>query len=212
MTTYGLPNGEPGEARVMAGPERIEWRRAFPSRAVTVLVWYVVLAGLVLGLILLLFGDEPAQLDDGEPNPLVAVLPIALVLAVVGAIPVLLVIVRRPMVAANHYALTVRPGAVRTLVLPWARITFVVVRRVGRENYLLVRCRRELGSLGDHPTWLDQSVLRAVLRTPRGGSALAGEFDLAVLLRDFVGEPNAQLATLAAFAPDHVLIASDVEV
>jgi hypothetical protein len=51
-----------------------------------------------------------------------------------------------------------------------------------------------------------------VLRTPRGGHALAGEFDLAVRLRDFLGEPNAQLATVAAFAPDHVFIASDVEV
>jgi hypothetical protein len=38
------------------------------------------------------------------------------------------------------------------------------------------------------------------------------DFDLGVRLRDFVGEPNAQLGTLAAFAPDHVLIASDVEV
>jgi hypothetical protein len=188
----------------MAGPERIEWRRAFPSHAVTLLAWYIVLAGAVLGLIFLLFGGEPAQLDDGSPNPLAAVLPVALVLAVIGCLPIVLIIIRRPIVAANHYA--------RTLVLPWARIAFVAVGRVGRETYLLVRCRELLDALGDHPTWVDQGVLRAVLRTPRGGRALAGEFDLAVRLRDFVGEPNAQLATLAAFAPDHVLIASDVEV
>jgi len=195
----------------MAGPDRIEWRRAFPSRALTAFVWYAVLAGAVVGLALLLFGDEPAQLDDGGPNPLAAVPPVVLVLAAIGCVPILLVILRRPLVAANHYALTVRPGAARTLVLPWAHIAVVAVRRVGRETYLLVRCRQTLDALGDHPTWIDQSVLRAVLRT-RAGQALAGEFDLAVRLRDFVGEPNAQLATVAAFAPDHVFIASDVEV
>jgi hypothetical protein len=196
----------------MAGPDRIEWRRAFPSRAVAAFVWYAVLAGAVVGLALLLFGDEPARLDDGSPNPLAAVPPVVLVLAAVGCLPILLVILRRPLVAANHYALTVRAGATRTLVLPWAHITVVAVRRVGRETYLLVRCRQTLDALGDHPTWIDQGVLRAVLRTPRGGQALAGEFDLAVRLRDFVGEPNAQLATVAAFAPDHVFVASDVEV
>jgi hypothetical protein len=196
----------------MAGPDRIEWRRAFPSRAVTGLVWYAILAGLVVGLTLLLFGDEPARLDDGSPNPLAAVFPVVLALAVLGCLPIVLVIARRPLVAANHYALTVRPGAARTLVLPWAHISVVAVRRVGRETYLLVSCRQSLDALGDHPTWIDQGVLRAVLRTPRGGQALAGEFDLAVRLRDFVGEPNYQLATLAAFAPDHVFIAGDVEV
>ncbi len=195
----------------MAGPDRIEWRRAFPSRAVTAFVWYAVLAGAVVGFSMLLFGDEPALLDDGSPNPLAAVPPVVLVLAAVGCLPFLLVIVRRPLVAANHYALTVRPGAARTLVLPWAHIAVVAVRRMGRETYLLVRCRQTLDALGDRPTWIDQSVLRTVLRT-RAGQALAGEFDLAVRLRDFVGEPNAQLATLAAFAPDHVFIASDVEV
>jgi hypothetical protein len=34
----------------VAGPERIEWRRAFPSRALVSLVWYVVLAGVVFDL------------------------------------------------------------------------------------------------------------------------------------------------------------------
>jgi hypothetical protein len=195
----------------MAGPDRIEWRRAFPSRAVTALVWYAVFAGAVVGLTLLLFGDEPARLDDGSPNPLTALPPVVLALAVLGCIPIVLVTVRRPVVAANHYALTVRPGAARTLVLPWAHIAVVAVRRVGRETYLLVRCRQTLDALGDHPTWIDQGVLRALLRT-RSGQPLAGEFDLAVRLRDFIGEPNAQLTTIAAFAPDHVFIASDVEV
>jgi hypothetical protein len=204
--------GEPGEARVMAGPERIEWRRAFPSRAVILLGWYVGVAGAVLGLVWLLFGDEPVRLDDGTPNPLAMVLPVTLGIAAAGAVPLVVTLVRRPLVAANHYALTVRPGALRTLVLPWAHIAVVSVRRVGREPYLLIRCRPALDALGDHPTWVDQGVLRAVVRIPRGGPALAGEYDLAVRLRDFTGRPNAQLVTLAAFAPDHVFVASDVEV
>jgi hypothetical protein len=196
----------------MAGPERIEWRRAFPTHAVIVVVWYWVIAGALLGLTWLLFGEEPARLDDGSPNPLVYVLPVAVAIALVGCVPPLVLLFRRPVVTANHYALSVRPGAVRTLVLPWAHIAAVSVRRVGREPYLLIRSRRSLAAHGDRPAWVDQGVLRAVLRTPRAGQALAGEYDLAVRMRDFVGEPNAQLATLAAFAPDHVFIASDVEV
>jgi hypothetical protein len=195
----------------MAGPEGIEWRRAFPSRAVTALLWYGLLAGGVLGLAWVLFGNEPAQLDDGAANPLAVVLPVAVALAVVGYGPLVLAFARRPLVAANHYALTVRPGMVRTLVLPWARIARVAVQRIGRERYLLVGCRQSLDALGDRPTWLDQGVLRAVMRVSRAGRALAGAYDLAVRMRDFVGEPSAQLATLAAFAPDHVLITDDVE-
>jgi hypothetical protein len=196
----------------MSGPERIEWRRAFPSRAVTVLLWYGGLAGFVLGSVWLLFGNEPVKLDDGTTNPLALVLPITVGVVLVGAVPPVVKLVRRPLVAANHYALTVRPGSVRTLVLPWAHIAVVSVRRFSREPYLLVRCRQSLGALGDHPTWLDQGVLRAVLRMPRAKRALADGYDLAVRLRDFVGQPGAQLTTLAAFAPDHVLIAGDVEV
>jgi hypothetical protein len=195
----------------MAGPERIEWRRAFPSRPLTVLVWYVVLAAFALGLAWMLFGDEPERLDDGSFNSLAIVVPLTVAVALIGAAPLVLAVIRRPIVAADHYALTVRSGPLRTLVLPWARIVHVAVRQVGREAYLLVRCRQSLDALGDHPTWVDQGVLRAVLRV-RSGQSLAGEFDFAVRLRDFVGEPNAQLATLAAFAPDHVFIASDVGV
>src|SRR5690348_8844199 len=124
----------------MAGPDRIDWRRAFPSRALALLGWYLGLAGAALGLVWLLFGGEPARLDDGAPNPLAAILPIAAVVALLGAVPAVIAVIRRPVVAANHYALSVRPGSMRTLVLPWARIAKVAVRRVGRESYLLVRC------------------------------------------------------------------------
>jgi hypothetical protein len=201
-----------GKGGVMSGPERIEWRRAFPTHAVAVLGWYGGVAGAVLGLVLLLFGDEPARLDDGATNPLATIPAVAVVVALVGAVPFILALVRRPVVAANHYALTVRPGVLRTLVLPWSHITGVAVRRVGREHYLLVGCRRALDALGDHPRWIDQGALRTLLRGSRHARAAAADYDLAVRMRNFVGEPNAQLGTLAAFAPDHVLIASDVEV
>jgi hypothetical protein len=84
----------------MAGPERIEWRRAFPSRALVALVWYVVLAGVVLGPAWMLFGDEPALLDDGRPNSLTVVTPLTAALAFVCCVPLVLTLVRRPLVAA----------------------------------------------------------------------------------------------------------------
>jgi hypothetical protein len=201
-----------GKGGVMAGPDRIEWRRAFPTHALALLAWYGGLGGAALGLILLLFGDEPARLDSGAANPLAAIPPVALVIALIGLVPLIAGIFRRPVVAANHYALSVRPGMIRTLVLPWSHITRVVVHQVGGEAYLLVGCRRALDALGDHPGWIDQGVLRGLERGPRAGRGLTTDFDLGVRMRDFVGEPNSQLATLAAFAPDHVLIASDVEV
>jgi hypothetical protein len=80
------------------------------------------------------------------------------------------------------------------------------------EHYLLVGCRRALDALGDHPGWIDQGMLRTLVRSSRYARAAVADYDLAVRMRDFVGEPGAQLGTLAAFAPDHVLIAGDVEV
>jgi hypothetical protein len=71
----------------VAGPERIEWRRSFPSRSLATLAWYVASAGLVVILIRGLFADEPAVLDSGAHNHL-ADLPMWTVgLAVVGAAP-----------------------------------------------------------------------------------------------------------------------------
>ena len=36
------------------------------------------------------------------------------------------------------------------------------------------------------------------------------EYDLAVRMNEFVGDPAAQLASLAAFAPRHVMVADDI--
>lgn len=194
----------------MAGPERIEWRRSLPKHDIRILGWYLALALVGLGAVWLLFGGEPQRLDSGASNPLAALPAAALVLALLGAVPPGLKIVRRPVVAANHYALTVRPGCWRTLVLPWARVTEVAAHWIGDEAYLLVRCRAGRDSLGDLPSWADRAVLRRALRDAGLQRPPAGHFDLAVWLRDFVGEPTALISTLAAFAPDHVAVVSDI--
>jgi hypothetical protein len=192
----------------MAGPERIEWRRSSPSAALTMLTWYASAAALGLGLVWVLFGGEPANLDSGAANPL-AILPrAALLLTLVGLVPFGLAVLRRPIVAANHYALTIRPGPWRTLVLPWARLASVTSYRVAGESYLFVRCIEAPGFVGDQPGWADQTVLRAVARQSRTAWPVEGS-DLAVRMRDFVGSPAALLSALAAFAPDHVLIDGD---
>src|SRR5262245_5410370 len=148
----------------MAGPERIEWRRSRPSRSLGALGWYVVVAATVVGLAFLLFGTEPAQLGSGVSNPVAHVPMWTVVLAVLGAVPFVLAALRRPVVAANHYALTVRPGWVRTLVLPWARVAEVTVADVQGEGHLLVRCRDGLDQLGNRPQWIDRAVLRSIAR------------------------------------------------
>ena len=189
----------------MAGPERIEWRRSFPSRSLAGLGWYVIVAVLIVAAVLLLFGSEPKTLDTGGPNPLANIPMWAEVLVGIGAIPFVLAVVRRPRVAANHFALTVRPGWVRTLVLPWSHVAEVTTADIAGERYLLVRCRAGLDSMGDSPRWVDQTVLRAIARE---GSRKAKRFDLAVRLRDFTPAVDGQMSALAAFAPDHVLIAN----
>jgi hypothetical protein len=194
----------------MAGPERIEWRRTAPSVALTVLGWYLAVAVLGLALVWVLFGNERVRLESGEVNPLATLPKLALGLALIGAVPFSMAVARRPVVAANHYALTIRPGALRILVLPWAGIAAVAAYRVGLEPYLFVRCVDAPGAPGDRPTWLERSVLRAALRSTSVTDRPVSDFDLAVRLRDFVGEPNALLTTLAAFAPDQVAIAIDI--
>jgi hypothetical protein len=192
----------------MAGPERIEWRRSVPSAALTVLTWYTSLVGLAVGLVWILFGGEPRHLDSGATNPL-AVLPgLALAVALVGLVPFVLPVLRRPTVAANHYALTVRAGPWRTLVLPWARLAAVTVHRTGGDSYLLVRLLPGMEHVGDRPGRADQGVLRSVRRLSRRGTAIDG-YDLAVRMRDFVGTPQSLMSALAAFAPDHVVIDGD---
>ena len=187
----------------VAGPERIEWRRSFPSRSLGTLAWYVVSAALLVALIRGLFGDEPQTLDSGASNPLADVPMWTAWLVAAGAVPVVLAVVRRPRVGANHFALTVRPGWIRTLVLPWSRVGEVAAVEVSGERYLVVRLQTGLDSTGTNPAWVDQTVLRELVKV--GGRSARG-VDLAVRLRDFNGTPEGQLTALAAFAPDQVKI------
>ncbi|MGI5246572.1 hypothetical protein [Dactylosporangium sp. CA-139066] len=191
----------------MAGPERIEWRRSFPSRSLGTLAWYVVSAALVVLLVRALFSDEPETLGSGSHNPLADLPMWAAGLAVAGAVPIALSVVRRPRVGANHFALTVRPGWLRTLVLPWSRVGEVAAVEVGGERFLAIRLQEGLDRTGSNPVWADQTVLRELAKLSEHS---VRRISLAVRLRDFNGTPDAQLASLAAFAPDQVLIANNL--
>jgi hypothetical protein len=191
----------------VAGPERIEWRRSFPSRSLGTLTWYVVSAVLLVLLVRALFGDEPETLDTGSSNPLADLPMWTAGLAVAGAVPIALSVVRRPRVGANHFALTVRPGWVRTLVLPWSRVGEVAAVEVGGERFLAIRLHQGLDRTGTDPAWVDQTVLREMAKLSEHS---ARRISLAVRLRDFSGTPDGQLASLAAFAPDQVLIANNL--
>ncbi|HET6214706.1 MAG TPA: hypothetical protein VFE14_17705, partial [Micromonosporaceae bacterium] len=150
-----------------------------------------------------LFGNEPAQLDSGRSNPLARMPAGVAALFVAVATPFVLALFRRPLVAADHYALSVRPGILRTLLLPWARIVEIAAYGVREEAFLLVRCRDGADRLGDLPRWWDRTVLRAAMRgerQPRGSGPVVAAYDVAVRMDEFVGDPAAQLAALAAYA------------
>lgn len=192
----------------MAGPDRIVWRRGFPSRAWGRLGWYVTLGATAVVIGYVLFGSESARLETGESNPL-ALIPTGLTIIVtIAATPFLLALFRRPVVAADHYALSIRPGFLRTLVLPWARIAEVAAYGARDEAFLLVRCANRRSRLGDRPRWWDRTVLRAAKRGGEGPTV--GAYDLAVRMDEFVGDPGVRLASLAALAPRHVIVADDL--
>jgi hypothetical protein len=187
----------------MAGPDRIEWRGGVPTHALRLVGSCLSFGALAVGAAWLLFGDEPETLTDGEVNPLAAVpqWTLATVAAIVGV--ALVGVLRRPAVGATHYALRVRPGALRTLLLPWTGVAEVVTVPVGGEEYLLIRLREGAGTVGDRPGWSDQGVLRTARRHYRRAS----DYQLAVRLRDFAGPPQGKLRALAAYAPESVYIA-----
>jgi hypothetical protein len=183
---------------VVAPAESLVWRRRFPSRALRRLGYLAFGGGGTAAGAWLLFGAEPSRLASGETNPL-ALIPATVVLLIAAvSTPLLLAVVRRPLIVADHYALTVRPGIGRTLLLPWAGIVELAAVTVREEPLLLVRSTAR-HRLGDRPTWHDQRVLRG------GGEATAG-YHLAVRMDEFVGEPAAQLTALAAWAPEQVQV------
>ncbi|MFS8498424.1 MAG: hypothetical protein FWJ70_09330 [Micromonosporaceae bacterium] len=154
----------------------------------------------------LLFGGEPVRLAGGRPNPL-ALVPLAT--TVIGAVVVAwhaLAAFRRPLVEANHYALRVRPGVWRTLVLPWVAVAEIAGYTARGEAVLLIRCAAGRTTPGDRPGVLDRSVLRSTMRDAGPDRRTVAAFDLAVRMGEFVGTPAEQLASLAAWAPGHVRV------
>jgi hypothetical protein len=191
----------------MATAGQLEWRRAFPVRPLRRLGWFLLGAAVMVVTVWVLFGAEPRRLTGGELNPLALIPPLTAAAVAVAALPPLVALVRRPLVATSHYALTLRPGAARTLVLPWAGVAEIAGVRVRDEPLLLVRCAG--GRLGDRPRWPDRSVLRAAVRAAGARRSLVGAYDLAVRMDEFVGDPSDQLVALADRAPGHVLFFAD---
>jgi hypothetical protein len=197
----------------MASVGRIEWRRGFPSRAWGRLGWYLALSAVAVVIGYVLFGSEPGRLESGRRNPL-ALVPVGLaVLFGLVAVPRVVALFRRPLVAADHYALSIRPGILRTLLLPWARIAEIAAYGLRDEPFLLVRYGSRQGRLGDRLHWWDRFALRAAIRASRvhrGEGPDVRAYHVAVRMDEFVGEPEAHLASLAAFAPHHVVVTDEL--
>jgi hypothetical protein len=182
--------------------DRFVWRRRPPRRAAARLAWSLVLAAGVLGPLWLVFGNEPRTTADGAVNPFALVPWLGAGLFAVVLAPQVLALVRRPYVAGDHYALTVRPGVGRTLVLPWVELEEVCVTEVDEERVLLVRLRPLSRHSGDQPGWWDQGHLRATVRE----ASWVRAYHLAVPLSDFADGSDDLLVEAAGWAPGHVTL------
>jgi hypothetical protein len=180
--------------------DKFVWRRRRPIRALGRLGWTVFLGASIATPAWFVFGAEPLRVDDGALNPLAFVVPLVAAFFTMLLVPQVLALFRRPVVSGTHYALTVRPGVARTLMLPWAQIGELVAIDVDDEPYLLIRCVPLMARSGDWPRWWDKAHLRAARR----GAAIAFAYDLAVPMAEFEREPEELLAELARWAPDHV--------
>jgi hypothetical protein len=180
--------------------ESVTWRTRAPARAALRLAWTSFLAVVVCGLASLLFGNEPEFQADGSRNPLVLVVPVLVIGFTIVLIAHGLALFRRPVVRTDRYALSVRPGVVRTLVMAWAEIAELTLVDLDDETYLLIRCAPVPVPSADRPRWWDQGQLRAVRRALPEVSA----YDLAVPLGEFAGSPETLIARLGTAAPPHV--------
>jgi len=190
----------------MSRPDRVVLRRKFPTRKLAVLFWYTVAAVLTIAAVWALFGDEPRRTSNGHLHPLAFATAAAAFLAALGTVPILATMIRGPRLTADRYALRVRPGSFRTLVLPWSALAELGAYVIDDEPFLLVRCSGRRKVPGDHPRWWDRAPLRLAIKEDGAASA----YDLAVRMRDFTGSPRAQLAWIVRYAPNHVIVADEL--
>ncbi|HLV59046.1 MAG TPA: hypothetical protein VKY81_09305 [Natronosporangium sp.] len=190
----------------MATAGRLQWRRAAPRRALRRTAWSLVLVSAVAAAAWLVFGGEPVRLAGGQTNPLALIPPATTAIGAAAVVWQVSAAFRRPLLEASHYALRVRPGRWRTLVLPWAAVAEVAGLSTRGGAVLLIRCVPGRATPGDRPGLLDRSVLRSAMRTAGPDRATVAAFDLAVRMEEFAGTPEEQLASLAAWAPGHVRV------
>lgn len=167
------------------------------------MAWTLFVAVVVAAPLWLMFSGEPLRTGDGALNPLAMLGPGAALLFLVGVVAQVVVFVRRPVIGFDYFALTVRPGCGRTLVLPWSQLAELAVLDLDRAVFLLIRCQPRRRGSGDRPRWWDQGALRAVERRAAGASG----YDLAVPMAGFVGTPEGLLAEVATRAPAHLILA-----
>ncbi|HZE41180.1 MAG TPA: hypothetical protein VE172_20465 [Stackebrandtia sp.] len=184
-----------------------------PKRALMRLVGYLVAGGVITAFTWLIFASEPAALDTGATNPAAKAPVFVGIVVVLGILVVAIPALRPPRLAANHYGIAVRPGAFRTVLLPWAHVEEVTAmtvpgRRTG-DAYMLIAVDDYCGhTTGDRPRFLDRAVLREANRATEGR---VDNFDLAVRLADFVGEPDIILDKFAKLAPAHVDVTNQLD-
>ncbi|WP_026923347.1 hypothetical protein [Glycomyces arizonensis] len=188
-----------------------EWtvvERSSPTRRISSLALYATVCAVVIGSLAWLVHTEPATLNSGEANPVVALPGFFAVIAAVGAVFFLVPLSRPPQLHVNHFGLRVRAGFGKALLIPWSNVEELAAITVGSgrkgHSYLLLAADVYLGRGGsDRPGFIDRSVLREATRATEG---LVAGFDLAVRCGDFRPEPQQLLARLASFAPGHVQV------
>jgi len=194
--------------------DQVVWLPRPPRRAAIRLGFLALAAVPTLAAAHLMLGDEPAYLESGQLNPLYLFFPALVAAFALTAVPSLVSLVRHPQVAADHFALRLRPGCLRTLVVPWsqvAELAAVPVLLAPRrwEPLMLVRFAWQRGKEGDRPRFWDTVLLRDARRS--GGRDQTEGYDIAVRLGDFAGTPYALLSALAVFAPGHVVLVSKLD-
>ena len=188
-------------------------RQRVTRRAWTRLIGYLVVGGVVTVVTRIMFATEPATLMTGDANPAAKAPTFVAIVAVLGIAAAAVRTFRPPQLSVNHYGITVRPGAFRTLLLPWVHVEEITAVTVpGRKRsdaYLLFACDDHVGRhSGDRPRFLDRAALREANRASEGRVA---NYDLAIPLAGFTKEPAGLIDEVAGFAPSHVDVLNQLD-